>query len=247
MAKGNSKILTAEQEIQLRQPIEDYVGKIQTKIDSLRVDGIDKVISLQNKIDSVKRDRNFTKEEKEAEIAKIRTELEKAKTVDAKHKDEISKLISDAEAYLKEHFDRDYYLPVKESCEQEKAAVQEKHRRRIAELEKQHQEIMSKLTDHQEIKDEKYVYKNRLFDAKMQLEKDLQQVKDRRHMAYNYKYHLIDMLRMSKFTFIESRAQKWENYKYTFNRRAFLLANGLSGCAAWKPMWLWSIRRVQRF
>lgn len=106
MAKGNSKILTAEQEIQLRQPIEDYVGKIQTKIDSLRVDGIDKVISLQNKIDSVKRDRNFTKEEKEAEIAKIRTELEKAKTVDAKHKDEISKLISDAEAYLKEHFDR---------------------------------------------------------------------------------------------------------------------------------------------
>lgn len=74
MAKGNSKILTAEQEIQLRQPIEDYVGKIQAKIDSFRVDGIDKVISLQNKIDSIKRDRNFTKEEKDAEIAKIRTE-----------------------------------------------------------------------------------------------------------------------------------------------------------------------------
>ena len=181
MAKGNSKILTAEQEIQLRQPIEDYVGKIQAKIDSFRVDGIDKVISLQNKIDSIKRDRNFTKEEKDAEIAKIRTEMEKAKAVEAKNKDEVSKLISDAEAYLKTHFDRDYYQPVKESCEQEKAAVQEKHRRRIAELEKEHQQIMSKLTDHQEIKDEKYVYKNRLFDAKMQLEKDLQQVKDRRH------------------------------------------------------------------
>lgn len=227
MAKGNSKILTAEQEIQLRQPIEDYVGKIQAKIDSFRVDGIDKVISLQNKIDSIKRDRNFTKEEKDAEIAKIRTEMETAKAVEAKNKDEVSKLISDAEAYLKTHFDRDYYQPVKESCEQEKAAVQEKHRRRIAELEKEHQQIMSKLTDHQEIKDEKYVYKNRLFDAKMQLEKDLQQVKDRRHMAYNYKYHLIDTLRMSKFTFVESRAQKWENYKYTFNRRAFLLQNGL--------------------
>ena len=101
MAKGNSKILTAEQEIQLRQPIEDYVGKIQAKIDSFRVDGIDKVISLQNKIDSIKRDRNFTKEEKDAEIAKIRTEMEKAKAVEAKNKDEVSKLISDAEAYLK--------------------------------------------------------------------------------------------------------------------------------------------------
>ena len=34
MAVENSKILTAEQEMKLRQPIEDYVGKIQEKIDS---------------------------------------------------------------------------------------------------------------------------------------------------------------------------------------------------------------------
>ena len=61
----------------------------------------------------------------------------------------------------------------------------------------------------------------------MGLEKDLQQIKDRKHAAYTYKYHLLDLLRMSKFTFMETRAQKWENYKYTFNRRAFLLQNGL--------------------
>ncbi len=42
-----------------------------------------------------------------------------------------------------------------------------------------------------------------------------------------HKYHLLDLLRMSKFTFAETCAQKWENYKYTFNRRAFLLQNGL--------------------
>ena len=55
MAKGNNETLTAEQEIQLRQPIEDYVGKIQAKIDSFRVDGIDKVISLhQRKADLLK-------------------------------------------------------------------------------------------------------------------------------------------------------------------------------------------------
>ena len=44
MANGN--ILTADQEMKLRQPIEDHVGKIQAKIDSLRVDGTDKVVSL---------------------------------------------------------------------------------------------------------------------------------------------------------------------------------------------------------
>ncbi len=74
---------------------------------------------------------------------------------------------------------------------------------------------------------ESQVAKNRLFDAKMQLAKDLQDIKDRRHAAFDHRYHLIDMLRMSKFTFTETMAQKAENYRYTFNRRDFLLRNGL--------------------
>ena len=56
MDNENSKTLTAEQEMQLRKPIEDYVGEIQEKIDSLRDDGSNKVISLQSEIDGVKRD-----------------------------------------------------------------------------------------------------------------------------------------------------------------------------------------------
>lgn len=227
MANENSKILTAEQEMQLRQPIEDHIGKIQEKIDSLRLDGTDQVISLQNTIDAIKRDRTATKEEKDKKIAALQTEMEKAKSVEAKNKEEISKLISEAETYIKEHFDKEYYQVVKESCEQEKAVAKEKYNKRIAELEKEHQETVAKLSDHQEIKDENYVYKNRLFDAKLELQNDYQQIKDRKHEAFSYKYHLIDLLRMSKFTFGETRAQKWENYKYTFNRRAFLLQNGL--------------------
>ena len=227
MAKGNDKILTAEQEMQLRQPIEDYVGKIQDKIDSLRVDGSNKVVALQNSIDAAKRDRSLTKEEKEARMSRDRAELEKAKAIEAKNKDEISKLISDAEAYIGAHFDKDYFQPLKASCEQEKILAKEKNSQKIAELNKAHQENLSKITDHQEIKDEKYVHKNKLFDAKMELEKELQQIKDRRHAAFAWKYHLIDMLRMSKFTFMETRSQRWENYKYTFNRRTFLLQNGL--------------------
>ena len=227
MANENSKILTAEQEEKLRQPIDDHVGKIQKEIDGLRADGTEKVVALQNRIDGLKRDRSISREEKEAEIAKCKAELEKAKAVEAKNKDRITKLIAEAESYLKEHFDKDYYQPVLASCQVEKVAAKERYQKRLKDLEKEHQEILSKLTDHQEIKDEKYVYKNRLSNAKIELEKDLQQIKDRRHAAYNHKFHLIDLLRLSKFTFLESRAQKWENYKYTFNRRAFLLQNGL--------------------
>ena len=225
MAKVN--ILTAEQELKLRRPIEDYVGKIQAKLDSLREDGTTKVVELQNDIDSVKRDHIYTKQEKETELTRLRAELEKARAVESKNKDEVSRLIADAENYLKAHYDKDYYQAVIASCKEEKVLAQENHRQRVAELEKEHQAAVSKLTDQHEIKDEKYVHKNRLFDAKMQLEKDLQLVKDRQHAAFDYKYHLIDMLRMSKFTFGETMAQKWENYKYNFNRRDFLLRNGL--------------------
>ncbi len=227
MANENNKILTADQEAKLRQPIDDYVGKIQKEIDSLRADGTEKVVALQNKIDGLKRDRSILKSEKESEIAKCKAELEKAKAVEAKNKDQISKLIADAEGYLNAHFDKEYYQPVLASCQVEKVAAKERYQKRLKELEAEHKDILSKLTDHQEIKDENYVYKNRLSNAKIELEKDLQQIKDRRHAAYNHKFHLIDLLRLSKFTFLESRAQKWENYKYTFNRRAFFLQNGL--------------------
>ena len=227
MANENSKILTADQEAKLRQPIDDYVGKIQKEIDGLRADGTEKVVALQNKIDGLKRDRSISKSEKESEIAKYKTELEKAKAVEAKNKDQISKLIADAEGYLNAHFDKEYYQPVLASCQVEKVAAKERYQKRLKELEAEHKDILSKLTDHQEIKDENYVYKNRISNAKIELEKDLQQIKDRRHAAYNHKFHLIDLLRLSKFTFLESRAQKWENYKYTFNRRAFFLQNGL--------------------
>ena len=226
MATEN-KILTAEQELKLRQPIDEYVGGIQAKIDALRVDGTDRVIDIQSTLDNLKRDRIYTAQEKEARAAQLKKELEAAKAVENQNKAEISKLIADAENYLKAHYDAEYYQPLLASCRNEKVAAQEKYQAAVAELNKEHQATLSKLTDQHEIKDEKYVHKNRLFDAKMTLAKDLQQVKDRQHAAFDYKYHLIDMLRMSKFTFGETMAQKWENYKYTFNKRDFFLKNGL--------------------
>lgn len=227
MATVKTNILTAEQELQLRQPIDDYVGGIQAKIDDLRKDGTDQVIDLQNSLDNLKRDRIYTQQEKEARAAQIKTELEKAKAVENQNKAEVSKLIADAESYLKAHYDSDYYQAVIASCRDEKVAAQAKYQQAVADLNKEHQATLAKLSDQHEIKDEKYVHKNRLFDAKMQLAQDLQQIKDRQHAAFEYKYHLIDMLRMSKFTFGETMAQKWENYKYTFNRRDFFLKNGL--------------------
>ena len=226
-ATQTSKILSAEQEAKLRQPIDEYVGKIQAQIDELRTDGTEKAVNIQNELDNLKRDRIYTAQEKTERETKLKAELAAAKAVEEKNKGQINKLIADAEAYLKAHYDSDYYQAVVASCKQEKVQAQQKYQATVEQLKKEHETALSKLSNQQEIKDEKYVHKNRLFDAKMQLDKDCKAIKDRRHAAFDYKYHLIDMLRLSKFTVGESLAQKWENYKYTFNRRDFLLRNGL--------------------
>ena len=220
-------ILSADAEGKLLKPIDEYVGKIQAQIDELRVDGSDKVRSLKNHIAIAKEDKNLSKEEKDSIIAKDKAALEKAKAVEAANKDKVAKLIADAEGYLKEHYDSEYYSKVVASCETEKAAENESYERVKATLKTEHEQTLAKLSDPEEIKDEKYVYKNKLFDAQMTHESRLQEIKDRKHDAFSHKYHLIDLLRMSKYTFMQSRAQKFENYKYTFNTTQFLYKNGL--------------------
>ena len=44
---NDRKYLSAEEEAKLLKPIDEYIGKIQKKIDALRVDGSDKVQALK--------------------------------------------------------------------------------------------------------------------------------------------------------------------------------------------------------
>ena len=226
MVAENTKILTAEQEAQLLAPIDEHVGAIQEKINALRLNGTDKVLDIQSSLENLKRDRIYTAEEKQKRAAELKKELEKAKEVEAKNKAEVAKLIAEAESYLKANYGA-YYQAVVASCAEENVRAQERYTEAVEQLNREHQETVAKLSDQQELKDEKYVHKNRLFDAKMSLLKEKQNIKDRRHAAFDHKYHLIDLLRMSKFTVGESMSQKAENYRYTFNRRDFFLRNGL--------------------
>ena len=221
-----SKILSVEEETKLIQPIDEYVSTIQKKIDGLRADGTTRVVELQSSIDNTKNDRVLTKGEQANLISGYKAEMEKAKQVEASHKAEVDKLIADAEGYLKAHYDQEYLAPVKASCVAEREAAKVAYQKNLADLAKEHQATIAKVSG-AEAKEEKYVYKNRQFDAKVSYQQELQRIKDREHEAFIYKYHLIDMLRLSKFTFAENMAQKWQNYKYTFNTRTFLLNNGL--------------------
>ena len=220
-------MLTAEEEKALLQPIDDHIGKIQEKINALRADGTDQIIALNNHIAVTRENANYTKEEKAAIIAEYRKKLAEAKAIEQKNNLEVKKLINEAVQYLDEHYDQEYYNKIAESCKAQMAIEAESYKVEIDKLKKDHQAELAKLSNPADIKEEKYVFKNKLFDAKLKYEATQQLIKDRQHDAFAYRYHLIDLLRLSKFTFSEKQKQKWENYKYTFNIKQFLLKNGL--------------------
>ena len=223
----NSVIISAEEEAKLLKPIDEYVEKIQKKIDALRVDGSDKVNDLKNQIAIAKENKNLSKAQRDKIIENSKKELENAKKVETDNKEEIKKLIAEAEDYLAKHYKKDYYDVVNNSCKAAKAEENSRYEKVKADLKSEHQKKIASLKDAEEIKAEKYVLKNKLFDAQMAHESRMQEIKDRRHEAFMHKYHLIDLLRTSKFTFPQQRAQKLENYRYSFNLSQFLYKNGL--------------------
>ena len=223
----NSVIISAEEEAKLLKPIDEYVEKIQKKIDALRVDGSDKVNDLKNQIAIAKENKNLSKAQRDKIIENSKKELENAKKVEADNKEEIKKLIAEAEDYLAKHYKKDYYDVVNNSCKAAKAEENSRYEKVKADLKSEHQKKIAALKDAEEIKAEKYVLKNKLFDAQMAHESRMQEIKDRRHEAFMHKYHLIDLLRTSKFTFPQQRVQKLENYRYSFNLSQFLYKNGL--------------------
>lgn len=227
MTNTVTNILSHDEELALRKPIEDYVGKIQAEIDELREEGTNKVLEYSEEIEVLKRDKIYTKSEKEARISELNGKLQKAKEIEAKNKQPINEKIAMAEKYLKDHYQTDYYNKVVESNKYEVQKAKADYDKKLKELEKEHKDILSGLSDKEEIKEENFIYKNRLFDAKLEYTKNMQEAKDRKHDAFTFEYHLIDLLKMSNFSFSEKQAQKIENYKYSFNTRDFLLKNGL--------------------
>ena len=147
MATEKGRTLSLEDEQRLLAPIDEYVGGIQEEINALRVDGTDKVTSLTNYIAIVKENANYTKSEKAAIIAKVKEELSQAKAVEEKNKSRIKSLIDDAVNYLNDHYDTEYFNKVAEACAADKEAENKRYEAELADLKKQYETELSRLTE----------------------------------------------------------------------------------------------------
>lgn len=229
----NNGILTPEKEELLLAPIQEHMNALQQKIDALRQDGTTKISEINNTIKIIHGDKNFSKQEQEQQIARLKGELEKAKAVESANKAKVDKLVAEGEAYLNAHFDKEYYTPVKNSAVLERKQAKEQYERQLAEYKQNYEAQLAEINKlsgtekARELKDAKYVYNNKTFDAKVRYDIALQDIKDRRHEAFLQKYQMIDRLRISRFSVGQNYAQKWENFLYRFNMKQFLLKNGL--------------------
>lgn len=227
MSEVNNKILTEKQEEELLKPINDYIEPIQKQIDELRVDGSAKIASLKNEITHLKNNKTIDKAKKTQNLEALKKKVEEAKVVETQNKDKVNELINKGEAYLKENFKTGYYDKIAVSADAQVVEAKATYESKLVDLKKEHEANLAKLTDKEEIKDENYVYKNKKYDALTSYKEAQQSAKDKKHEAFIYQYHLIDNMRMSKYTFAQKQAQKWENYKYNFNVKEFFLTNGL--------------------
>lgn len=232
MNKQLDMVLTNEEELALLKPIDDHLAQIQAQIDALRVNGEEKVITLKNKIQLTKENKALNSEEKKLRISQWQKEIDAAKLVEQQNKAEIQKLIHEGESYLAKNYHQKYASKVKVNCHTLSRLAKQRYEESLQQLKVNHENNLKNINRNdanyrQEIKDENYVYKNKKFDAKMNYQKQLQLYKDRKFETYTHKFHLIDMLRNSRFTFSQKLSQRLNTYKYNFNLRQFLLNNGL--------------------
>jgi len=220
-------LLTDDEEQKLLAPIVEHVGEIQKKIDELRKDGTTRVTAIMNKMAVVRDNAFYTNKEKEELLARYTADLEKAKATETENRDQVKALVDEAVRYLDEHYDRDYLDKVKQSCAAQEDIESKCYAVEVSGLRRQHRRNLAAISGPDETKSENYLHKNRLYDAELFHQAEIQAIRTRRHEAVMERYHLIDLLRLSRFTFMERQMQKWERYRFEFNGKRFLLANGL--------------------
>ena len=72
-----SKILSADAEAALLKPIDEYVGKIQSQIDALRVDGSDKVQSYKNQMQLRRKTRTYQRMREQKQLQQQSLDLKR--------------------------------------------------------------------------------------------------------------------------------------------------------------------------
>ena len=210
------------------------------RLDALRKNGVNKVSALTQEIAAVRKNKLISAEEKNTRIAAYRKEIEEAKTVAARYKDEEKELTRKAVQRVNALAGA-FEVEVKKSENAKAARYKQEYADTVRSItekaEQKKQEISAAFAGktseedrreaQQELMAANNALKSALFDAKNHYEAALGKCKNAKHQVYVDRVQKNIHLRNSKTNFAEDFKLGLKDYAYKFTPAQFFLANGL--------------------
>ena len=216
------------------------INEYLTRLNELRKDGEKKSLLTKQKLDALKDNKLLSKEEKNIERAVLLEQLEGAKRVIEKNKDQVKKLSGEALSYSKKA-STSYLKKISESVkaeikslkEEEKdkvAKVKEKCNKKIADLSSKTQKT-TKNSEDERIKSEinavKYELKSEINDIKASTKDKISKLKDENLASYTEYVSINRNIRGGRTDLFENINISLKSYVASFNLKSFLLNNGI--------------------
>ncbi len=239
MEQSNQNVLARENE---------FIPEIEkrlTAIDALRLDGVTKIEGLKNEISNLKRNHQLDNETRNKLIENDKEQIAVATEVKNQNKPELAEKVKEAIGYIEEQ-----YKPLidadKEDGKAKVAAAKADYDNKLAQyLEERNTnlaELKAKFESEEIPEDQKAeetkrrklqlkevdsIYHQKCNDALVAFNDIKEAAKDSNHALYLNKYAYIEKANNKKLPLKQNYEQKFENYKYGFNIKSFMLKNGL--------------------
>ena len=203
------------------------------QLNDLRVDGVNKVLSLQQDIATTKKSKLISADEKQKLIASFNTQLAAARKVAAANKASEQLLAKEAVAY-NNALSKEYKEKVIAQENKKLADLKAAYNQEVAKIKADAQAEINGLSSRysgEELKEEvsvkRYEMRSALFDAKSRYTSAVEKCKDTMNQAFITHVQKNRHLRNGKTNLAEDMSLNFRDYIYKFKLSKFFLDNGL--------------------
>lgn len=211
-----------------------------TKLNELRKDGEVKSLLTKQKLDALKDNKMLSKDERNIERAVLLEQLENAKRVIEKNKDNVKEISKEALAYSREisgpylqNVNASVKNDIEKLKEELKNAIKEENEKYTAKFSELSSKTKSttKKSDDERIKTElnavKFEHKSRINDLKASTKEKISKLKDEKLAAYTEYVSINRNIRGGRGNAGENIKLSLKTYAASFNLKSFLLNNGI--------------------
>lgn len=228
LQKENLKQLEQDIATKSVKPLEEnaVLQKYSELLDELRKDGVHKIVEAKQNIAVAKKNRMLDKDAREKLIKEYNQQIEEAKIVAAKNKEQAAELTKKAVDYANIVSDA-YIKQVNEEQAAIEAKVKAEYKAKTEGIKAKTKERIAKLSTKEEINIAKYECNSELFDAKNQLTSEIGRCKNAKNQAFIDHVMFNRALRDGKTKASEDISMNMKNYINNFKMSQFMLNNGL--------------------